>query len=122
VKLTDDDLVVADNKGPLDIAGVRGGDRAEITQSTKNILLIASVLSPVSIRRTVMRHDIRTDASRRYENKIVPETAGEAFEKASVLAASIFPKAKIGPVADVFLKKTDRARRCYWRKTIGQGF
>lgn len=72
-QLTPDDLVVADVNGPIDIAGVMGGAETEVSKSTKTIVLIASSIEPMSVRKTAQRHGIRTDASARYERGLPVE-------------------------------------------------
>ena len=62
-----DDLVVADEKKPLALAGVMGGWDSMITPGTKNILVEAAWFDPAAIRRSSRRHGIHTDASHRFE-------------------------------------------------------
>ena len=65
--LESDDLVVADQKKALALAGVMGGWDSMITSETKNILVEAAWFDPVSIRRSARRHGLHTDASHRFE-------------------------------------------------------
>ncbi|HZY62153.1 MAG TPA: phenylalanine--tRNA ligase subunit beta [Edaphobacter sp.] len=65
--LEDDDLVVADEKKALALAGVMGGWDSMITPETKNILVEAAWFDPASIRRSSRRHLLHTDASHRFE-------------------------------------------------------
>lgn len=74
-QLTVDDLVVADKNGPIDIAGVMGGADSEVSVSTQEIILIASTLDAMAVRKTAQRHGIRTDASARYERGLQVELA-----------------------------------------------
>jgi phenylalanyl-tRNA synthetase beta chain len=62
-----DDLVVADEKKALALAGVMGGWDSMITPETKNILVEAAWFDPASIRRSSRRHMLHTDASHRFE-------------------------------------------------------
>jgi phenylalanyl-tRNA synthetase beta chain len=62
-----DDLVVADEKKALALAGVMGGWDTMITPETKNILVEAAWFDPASIRRSSRRHLLHTDASHRFE-------------------------------------------------------
>jgi phenylalanyl-tRNA synthetase beta chain len=73
VKLKSHQLVIADDQGPLAIAGVKGGKRAEVTLDTKNIVLEAANFNPVSVRKTSFEVSIRNDSSKRFENEITPE-------------------------------------------------
>jgi phenylalanyl-tRNA synthetase beta chain len=62
-----DDLVVADEKKALGIAGVMGGWDTMITPETKNILVEAAWFDPATVRRSSKRHLLHTDASHRFE-------------------------------------------------------
>jgi len=62
-----DDLVVADEKKAIALAGVMGGWDTMITLETKNILVEAAWFSPASVRRSSRRHGLHTDASHRFE-------------------------------------------------------
>ncbi|WP_035349985.1 phenylalanine--tRNA ligase subunit beta [Edaphobacter aggregans] len=65
--LEPDDLVVADEKKALGLAGVMGGWDSMITPETKNVLVEAAWFDPASIRRSSRRHLLFTDASHRFE-------------------------------------------------------
>lgn len=65
--LTADDLVVADEKKALALAGVMGGWDSMITPETKNILVEAAWFDPGTVRRSSRRHGLHTDASHRFE-------------------------------------------------------
>ena len=62
-----DDLVVADEKKALALAGVMGGWDSMITPETKNILVEAAWFDPATVRRSSRRHLLHTDASHRFE-------------------------------------------------------
>ena len=65
--LDSEDLVVADEKKALALAGVMGGWDTMITAETKNILVEAAWFDPASVRRSSKRHGLHTDASHRFE-------------------------------------------------------
>ncbi|MGI4758999.1 MAG: phenylalanine--tRNA ligase subunit beta [Janthinobacterium lividum] len=65
--LTVDDLVIADEKKALSLAGVMGGWDSRVTEATKNILVEAAWFDPAAIRASSRRHGLHTDASHRYE-------------------------------------------------------
>ncbi len=65
--LDPDDLVVADEKKALGIAGVMGGWDTMITAETKNVLVEAAWFDPGTVRRSSKRHLLHTDASHRFE-------------------------------------------------------
>jgi phenylalanyl-tRNA synthetase beta chain len=65
--LEGDDLVVADERKALALAGVMGGYDSMITAGTKNILVEAAWFDQASVRRSARRHGLHTDASHRFE-------------------------------------------------------
>ncbi len=65
--LEPDDLVVADHKKALALAGVMGGWDSMITPETKSILVEAAWFDPAAVRRSSRRHGLHTDASHRFE-------------------------------------------------------
>ncbi len=65
--LDPDDLVVADEKKAVGLAGVMGGWDTMITAETKNILVEAAWFDPAVVRRSSKRHLLHTDASHRFE-------------------------------------------------------
>jgi phenylalanyl-tRNA synthetase beta chain len=65
--LDPEDLVVADEKKALGLAGVMGGWDTMITAETTNILVEAAWFDPATVRRSSKRHGLHTDASHRFE-------------------------------------------------------
>ena len=77
-----DDLVIADERKPLSLAGVMGGWDSMITPETKNILVESAWFDQASIRRSSRRHGLHTDASHRFER-------GADFDAAPVANALV---------------------------------
>jgi phenylalanyl-tRNA synthetase beta chain len=80
--LDPDDLVVADEKMALGIAGVMGGWDTMITPETKNVLVEAAWFDPGVVRRSSKRHLLHTDASHRFER-------GADFNAAPIASALV---------------------------------
>ncbi|MBI4086379.1 phenylalanine--tRNA ligase subunit beta [Candidatus Kaiserbacteria bacterium] len=95
-------LLIADDEGPLAIAGIKGGTRAQVDESTKNIILESAYFRPGSTRKTSMKLGIRTDASKRFEVGITPEYAPVALAEVTALILAGSPSAKAGPVLDIY--------------------
>jgi phenylalanyl-tRNA synthetase beta chain len=68
--LETDDLVIADEKKALSLAGVMGGWDSMITPETKNILVEAAWFDQATVRRSSRRHGLHTDASHRFERGV----------------------------------------------------
>lgn len=65
--LSEEDIVIADDKKILAIAGIIGGKSSGTTETTRNILIESATFDPVSVRKTSQRLNIRTDSSVRFE-------------------------------------------------------
>ena len=70
VKLKPVNMVIADDKNVLAIAGVKGGKVAEVDENTKNIVIEIANFDPVSVRKTARGINIFTDAAKRFENDL----------------------------------------------------
>lgn len=103
VMLNKNILVIADSQAPLAIAGVKGGKKAEITKSTKNIILEAANFDSTSVRRASRATGIATDSSLRFAAGLDPNLAGDAMARTmdiikivsggrAVAAHDIYPK------------------------------
>jgi phenylalanyl-tRNA synthetase beta chain len=66
-KLSPEDLIIADAKKPVALAGVIGGYDTMITDKTKNILIESAWFDPAAVRKTAKHHGLHTDASHRFE-------------------------------------------------------
>jgi phenylalanyl-tRNA synthetase beta chain len=89
VNLTQDDLIIADASGPIAIAGIMGGDEKGISESTTEIILEAATYSQANIRRSTIRHDIRTEASTRLEKFLHPDLTELALSRAAQLIKDV---------------------------------
>ena len=66
-KLDAEDLMICDAEGPLCIAGVFGGLRSGIKNTSTELFLESAWFNPSAIRRTSFRHGLRTDAAIHFE-------------------------------------------------------
>jgi phenylalanyl-tRNA synthetase beta chain len=80
-----DDLVIADDRGAIGIAGVMGGSSTEIGPSTSRVLLEAAHFTPSAISRAARRHALLSEASRRFERGVDPGVAAAAARRAADL-------------------------------------
>ncbi len=84
-----EDLVIADNQGPVGIAGVMGGARTEVSESTTSIVLEAAGFDPISIARSARRHKLPSEASKRFERGVDPLVARLAAARAAQLLVDL---------------------------------
>jgi len=87
--LDEKDIVIADNKGPLAIAGVKGGKRAEVYKNTKRIIVEAANFDQVSIYKTMKKLPLVTDASLRFSHGLNPRLAIVGIDRATILLRNI---------------------------------
>lgn len=72
--LAADQLVIADVERPQSLAGVMGGQDSEVTGATRDVALEAATWDPLVVRRAARAHQLRTDASHRYERRVDART------------------------------------------------
>ncbi len=111
--LDEDALVISDEAGALDIAGIKGGQHSGITSSTKTILLSVCNFNPSHIRRTSKKLNLRTDASMRFEHGISPELVSVAMERASALIAEYAQGVVASDIVEVYPKERIRTAAAY---------
>jgi phenylalanyl-tRNA synthetase beta chain len=101
------DYVIADDAGPLAIAGVKGGKRAQVTATTKNIIIESANFDPAAVRRTATRLNIRNESSKRFENEITPELAADGMTLVSALVRGLVPGSADGmsDIIDIYPMK-----------------
>jgi len=107
--LSTEDLVVADAKRPVGLAGVMGGFDTMITERTKNILIESAWWDPVTVRRMSKRHGLHTDASHRFERGADFESTVASTNRVAELIISSGGGTLIGDVIDVIARKLDLA-------------
>ena len=89
VKLTTDDLVIADAKRAVAMAGVKGGAETAVTETTTDILIEAATFDPIAVRNTSRRHNIASDSSYRFERGVPAATIQFAADRLTQLILEI---------------------------------
>tara|TARA_Y100001970_G_scaffold263531_1_gene349102 strand:+ start:24565 stop:27009 length:2445 start_codon:yes stop_codon:yes gene_type:complete len=100
-ELATTDLVIADDKTAIALAGVMGGANSDITDNTKNVFLEAANFNPNNIRRTSQKFDLRSEASARFERNLPPHLAYLGIQRAAKLIQDICGGTVIHELADV---------------------
>ena len=80
--LDPEDLVIADDTGPIALAGVMGGAATEVDATTTDVLIESAHFLPVPIARAARRHKLPSEASKRFERGVDPALAPVAAEAA----------------------------------------
>jgi phenylalanyl-tRNA synthetase beta chain len=77
-----EDLVIADDSGPVALAGVMGGTATEVDATTTSVLIESARFMPVPIARAARRHKLPSEASKRFERGVDPALAPVAADAA----------------------------------------
>jgi phenylalanyl-tRNA synthetase beta chain len=104
-ELLSTDLMICNSEEGMCIAGVFGGIRSGVTGSTKNIFLESAYFSPDYIRRTAHYHELKTDASFRFERGTDPEITVNALKRAAVLIKELAGGTIASDIVDVYPQK-----------------
>jgi len=103
--LSPDVLVIADEKKPVAIAGIKGGKLPEIDKKTKVVVLESANFNSQTIRQGSKKLNLKTDASLRFEHGIDPNLTELAINRAAYLIQRI-AKGKIAKgLVDFYPKK-----------------
>jgi phenylalanyl-tRNA synthetase beta chain len=100
--LTADDLMICNAEEPMCIGGVFGGVKSGITAQTRNVFLESACFSPDYIRKTGMHHQLKTDASFRFERGTDPNMTVYALKRAALLMKEIAGGQITSEVVDVY--------------------
>ncbi len=96
-----DDLLICDAEGPVALAGVMGGERSEVRERTRHVLLECALFDPRSVRRTARRHGLHTEASHRFERGVDPLGLPRVLAKAVARIADLGGGRPLGTWIDV---------------------
>jgi phenylalanyl-tRNA synthetase beta chain len=106
-ELDPDTLLIADDRGPLGIAGIMGGAASEVADGTTRVIVESAIFDPTVIRRTGQRYALRSEASLRFEKgqelrlarlgadraaRLVAEWAGGSVARGRVDSATAEPE------------------------------
>jgi phenylalanyl-tRNA synthetase beta chain len=99
--LTEDDLLITDDSGPIGLAAVMGGATTEIGNGTSSVLLEAAHWEPTGVARTARRHRLPSEAAKRFERGVDPEMTVVALARAAQLLAEYGGARVVGGLVDV---------------------
>jgi phenylalanyl-tRNA synthetase beta chain len=101
------DLMICNGAGGMCIAGVFGGINSGIKTGTTKIFLESAYFSPDYIRKTSMHHQLKTDASFRYERGTDPNITVYALKRAALLIQALAGGIVSSDVIDIYPSKVD---------------
>lgn len=82
-------LVITNGQEPVAIAGVMGGLNSEVHEGTTTVVIESAYFKPASVRQTSKDHNLRSDASSRFEKGVDPNRVEAAAERAAQLIAEL---------------------------------
>lgn len=95
LELTKEDLVITDERGPVGLAGIMGGEIDSVLPTTDKVILEIANFSPMNIRKTAIRYETRTEAAIRFEKGIDPERCDLALTLSIEMFKQNFPELSI---------------------------
>ncbi len=104
VTLSEEILVIADERRPVAVAGVIGGKETAVDMNTRSVLLESAYFDPKRVRRSSKKLGIQTESSYRFERNVDKEWVDEAQNVAVDLITRI-AGGKVVAVRDVYPKR-----------------
>ncbi|MCF7846558.1 MAG: phenylalanine--tRNA ligase subunit beta [Candidatus Gracilibacteria bacterium] len=101
--LCPDDIVIADEKKVLSIAGIMGGEASSVTEKTTRIIFESANFDGARVRHTSARLGLRSESSMRFEKSLDPEQCIPALQSACARVLSLCQKAQVSaPITDEY--------------------
>lgn len=100
-ELKNGELMICNASEPMCIAGVFGGEKSGVTNTTTDVFLESAYFEPVSVRKTSKAHNLKTDASYRFERGVDPLNTVNALERAAELILEVAGGAIASDIQDV---------------------
>lgn len=100
--LSNDMLVIADEKGPIAIAGIMGGEFSGVYNNTNQIVFEAACFDGPSVRAASKKIGLRTESSGRFEKGLNPENTLNALRRALELVVLLDAGDIVGGIIDVY--------------------
>ncbi|MCB0413806.1 MAG: phenylalanine--tRNA ligase subunit beta, partial [Bdellovibrionales bacterium] len=89
IKLSDEELMIRDQKKSVALAGVMGGENSGVSESTTELFIESAYFLPESVRRASRKFGIESDSSYRFSRGIDPEGVEYALQRACALIQQV---------------------------------
>ena len=100
IKLDAQALIIADDKQPLALAGVMGGNDSAVSDATQTVFLECAFFTPQAIAGKARNFGLHTDSSHRFERGVDAQLQNRAIERATQLIVEI-AGGSVGDVTEV---------------------
>lgn len=126
-KLNNEDILICNGENePMCIAGVFGGAESGVSQNTTSLFLESAVFDPQSIRKSMLRHNLRTEAAIRFEKGIDISNTVNVLKRAAMMIQEIAGGTISSEVVDVYPepkeKKEITLTNHYLKKISGKNY
>ncbi|MBR5753851.1 MAG: phenylalanine--tRNA ligase subunit beta, partial [Clostridia bacterium] len=101
-ELDDTMLVIADEKKPVAVAGVMGGEYSGIMDDTQTIVFESACFNGPSVRRTAKKLGMRTESSARFEKELNPDDCDLCLKRALELVQLFDAGDVVNGIIDVY--------------------
>ncbi|MBX9779844.1 MAG: phenylalanine--tRNA ligase subunit beta [Chitinophagaceae bacterium] len=125
-KLDEQDLMICNATAGMCIAGVFGGIASGVSETTTSIFLESACFHPTWIRKTSLRHDLRTDAATRFEKGVDISNTVNVLKRAALLIKEVAGGEICGDIIDIYPNPKPKAsvtiKYHYLKKLSGKNY
>lgn len=100
--LNERDLMICNDTEGMCIAGVFGGLKSGVTETTTDVFLECAYFNPTWVRKTARRHGLNTDSSFRFERGCDPNDTLYVLKRAALLIQELAGGKIAGEVKDIY--------------------
>lgn len=101
-ELSANDLMICNAEDGMCIAGVFGGLKSGVTESTTDVFLESAYFNPTWVRKTSRRHALNTDSSFRFERGADPNNTVYVLKRAAMLIKELAGGEIEGEIRDIY--------------------
>jgi phenylalanyl-tRNA synthetase beta chain len=101
-KLLSTDLMICNASEPMCIAGVYGGINSGVTASTTQIFLESACFDKGFVRRTSLKHELKTDAATRFEKGVDISNTATVLKRAALMIKEIAGGSFTSELIDIY--------------------
>jgi phenylalanyl-tRNA synthetase beta chain len=125
-KLSAEDLMICNAEAGMCIGGVFGGLKSGVTNTTTSIFLESACFDPISIRKTSLRHELRTDAATRFEKGVDISNCVNVLKRAALMIKEIAGGQISSSIVDIYPNPQPKAnvilKNHYLKKLSGKNY
>ena len=125
-KLFAEDLMIANSEENMCIAGVYGGKGSGVTAQTTTVFLESAWFNNETIRKTSLKHELRTDAAARFEKGVDISNTVNVLKRAALMIKEIAGGEISSEVIDVYPAPAEKTmvslKYHYLKKLSGKNY